>query len=70
MRDIGESVSAQHATDKLERRQCFVAIVQNSQFLACQGLPLRGDKDETDSNSLQLLKRLMLLMMIQESLSG
>ena len=56
MRDIGESLSAQHARDKLERRQCFMTIIQNLQFLARQGLPLRGDGDETDSNSMQLLK--------------
>ena len=56
MPDIGESLSAQHARDKLERCQCFMTIIQNLQFLAHQGLPLRGDGDETDSNSMQLLK--------------
>lgn len=56
MGDIGESLSAQLAKDKLERRQCFMAIIQNLRFLARQGLPLRGDGDETDSNSIQLLK--------------
>ena len=55
-RDIGESLSAQHAQDKLERRQCFLKLLSNVKFLARQALPLRGAGDESDSNYMQLLK--------------
>ncbi len=34
----------------------FLKILSNVQFLARQGLPLRGDGEETDSNFTQLLK--------------
>ena len=56
MRDVGESLSTQHAKEKLERRKCFLKILQNVRFLARQGLPLRGDGKEEDSNFKQLLK--------------
>ena len=56
MRDIGESLSAQHAQDKLDRRQCFLKLLSNVRFLARQALPLRGVGDETDSNYMQLFK--------------
>ncbi len=36
--------------------QCLLKILSNVQFLARQGLPLRGDGEETDSNFTQLLK--------------
>ena len=55
-RDIGDSLSTQTADQKRERRQCFLKILSNVKFLARQGLPLRGDGDETDSNFVQLLK--------------
>ena len=55
-RDIGECLSAQHAREKLERRQCFLKLLSNVRFLARQALPLRGDGDESDSNYIQLLK--------------
>ena len=31
-------------------------ILQNIRFLARQGLPLRGDADDADSNFIQLLR--------------
>ena len=55
-RDIGESLFTQHAKEKLVRRQCFLKLLSNLRFLARQGLPLRGDGDESDSNFTQLLK--------------
>lgn len=55
-RDIAESMSAQVAVERLDRRQCFLKILSNMRFLARQGLPLRGHGDETDSNFLQLMK--------------
>lgn len=56
MGDVQEMLSAQCAKDKLERRQHLMKILENIKFLARQGLPLRGDGDECDSNFIQLLK--------------
>ena len=55
MKDVGECLSSQHAKEKSERRQLFMKILQNIAFLAYQGLPLRGDGSEDDSNYIQLL---------------
>ena len=55
-RDVGETLSAQHQQEKMERRQCLLKILSNVKFLARQGLPLRGHGDEGDSNFHQLLK--------------
>ena len=55
MKDVGECLSSQHAKEKSERRQLFMKILQNIAFLAHQGLPLRGDGSEDDSNYIQLL---------------
>ena len=54
--DIGESLSSQHAQEKLERQKCFLKLLSNVRFLARQALPLQGDGDESDSNYIQLLK--------------
>lgn len=54
--DVAETLSAQHRSEKLERRQCFLKILSNIRFLGHQGLPLRGHGNESDSNFLQLLK--------------
>ncbi len=53
--DVGESLSVQHAQEKLERRQCFLKLLSNVRFFARQALPFRGDGDESDSNYHQLL---------------
>ena len=55
-RDIGETLSSQLAKEKLERRQCFLKLISSIKFLARQGLPIRGDGDESNSNYMQLLK--------------
>ena len=55
MKDVGECLSSQHAKEKSERRQLFMKILQNIAFLAHQGLPLRGDGSEDNSNYIQLL---------------
>ena len=55
MKDVGECLSSQHAKEKSERRQLFMKILQNIAFLAHQGLTLRGDGSEDDSNYIQLL---------------
>ena len=37
--------------------RCLVKIVETLQFLAIQGLALRGDNSDDDSNFIQTLKR-------------
>ena len=55
-RDIGETLSQQHRYEKQNNRQCFLKILSNIKFLSRQGLPFRGNGDESDSNFLQLIK--------------
>ena len=40
--DIGEVLSTAHAHGKSTNRKIFLKILQNIQFLACQGIALRG----------------------------
>ena len=54
-RDIEEQLSQQHAVQKVKNRQVLYQILSAVQYLGRQGLPLRGDNDETDSNFKQLL---------------
>jgi hypothetical protein len=54
--DVGDMLSREHAREKSENRQCFLRILSNIRFLSRQGLALRGDGDESDSNFVQLLK--------------
>ena len=54
-RDIGEQLSQQHAAQKVKNRQVLYQILSIIQYLCRQGLPLREDNDETDSNFKQLL---------------
>ena len=54
--DIGNMMSTQHADSKKLNRECLLKILSNLQFLARQGIPIRGDGDEADSNFIQLLK--------------
>ena len=54
--NVGEYLSKEHQHEKQERRQCLLKIHSNIQFLARQGLPLRGHGSGMDSNFLQLLK--------------
>ena len=54
-RDIGEMLSTAHAEGKEISGQCLVTIAENIRFLARQ-----GDKDEKDSNFIQLLHLLAI----------
>jgi len=54
--DVGEMLSSQHAHQKKQNRECLLKIISNLKFLARQGLPLRGDGSEADSNFMQLMK--------------
>ena len=53
--DVVEMLSSQHAEEKKENRQYFMHAISTIRFLACQGLSLRGNGDEKDSNFLHLL---------------
>lgn len=54
--DIGDMLSKQHADMKKFNRECLLKVLSNLQFLARQGIAIRGDGDEVDSNFIQLLK--------------
>ena len=49
-------ISQQHAVEKEKNRKILLHILSSIRFLARQGLPLQGDKDEEDSNFMQVLK--------------
>ncbi len=53
--DIGEQLSRQHVQEKEKNRRMLQKIISCIRFLARQGLPLRGDGDEQNSNFLALL---------------
>ncbi len=55
-RDIGETLSRQHAKEKEGNRKLLLKILSNIRFLARQGLAFRGDGSECDGNFSQLLK--------------
>ena len=54
--DIGEQLSQQHQREKEQNRKMLMKIVSSLKYLARQGLPIRGDGNEIDSNFTQLLK--------------
>ena len=53
--DVGELLSTTHANEKESNRRYLLKVAQIVQYLARQGLALRGDGNETDSNFTQLL---------------
>ena len=55
VQDIGEVLSTAHAHGKSTNRKVLLKILQNVQFLARQGIALRGH-DDKESNFLQLFK--------------
>ena len=55
-RDVAEMVVSEHAKEKEHNRQMLLLILKCIRFLGCQGLALRGDSDEKDSNFMQTLK--------------
>ena len=54
--DVTEMLSSQLAVQKKDNRECLLKIIDNLKCLARQGLPFRGDADESDSNFLQLMR--------------
>ncbi|XP_056003508.1 zinc finger MYM-type protein 1-like [Ostrea edulis] len=55
-KDVGEMLSVSHANDKKVNRQCLLKVLSSIRFIARQGLALRGDGDDSESNYIQLLK--------------
>lgn len=55
-RNIGDMLSTQYANQRRSNTQALVQIFSCIQFLCRQGLPLRGDEDESDGNLQQILK--------------
>ena len=53
--DIGDMLNKQAVTEKQENREYLLKVLSTVRFLARQGLALRGDGDERDSNIHQLL---------------
>ena len=49
-KDCGEMLSSEHAKEKAENQQILYKILTNVRYLAREGLPLRGDGTEDDSN--------------------
>ena len=45
-----------HKAKMKENRQCLIKIIGSLQYLGRQGLALRGDQSDEDSNFIQLLK--------------
>ena len=43
-----------HSKEKRDNRECLLKILSSVRLLARQGLALRGDGDESDSNYIQL----------------
>ena len=54
--DIGEQLSEQYSKEKENNRVMLIKILSCVQLLARQGIPIRGDGDDSESNFIQLLK--------------
>ena len=54
-RDVGELLSSAHAKEKAANRKNLMCVAECLRYLARQGLAIRGDGSEVDSNFHQLL---------------
>ena len=52
--DIGEMCDQGHQEEKKNNRKMFIQILESLKFLARQGLALRGSKNDSESNFIQL----------------
>ena len=53
--DAGTMLSRQYADEIRNNRKCFLKVMAAAQYLARQGIALRGDGDNSDSIFIQLL---------------
>ena len=56
VKDVGELLSAEHEDEKALNRKMLLLLLQNIGFLSRQGLPLRGEGDESGGNFIQLFR--------------
>ena len=54
-KDVGESLTQQHKEEKKQNRASLLKILSSLKYLARQGLAMRGDGSDEDSNFKQLL---------------
>ena len=54
--DISEMLSSSLLHERIKNRQCMIAVATSLLFLARQGLPIRGDGNDSDANFMQLLQ--------------
>ena len=54
--DIQEMTSEKIKSNMHENRKCLIKIIETMQFLGRQGLALRGEESDKNSNFMQLLK--------------
>ena len=54
--DVGDTLNAAAISEKEKNREYLLKVLSSVRFLARQGLALRGDGDEQDSNLMQLLQ--------------
>ena len=54
-KDVGEQLSSNHAKEKEANRKYLRQVLENVRFLGRQGLALRGDDNEKNSNFMQVL---------------
>ena len=59
--DVSELISTEHKRQKTNNRQVLLQVLQNIQFLSCQGLVFRNDNDS--GNFDQLLKKVNKLIL-------
>ena len=55
-KDVSELLVTQLAKEKEHNRRMFLKIVSSIRFLSRQGMAFRGDRNDEDSNFLQLLQ--------------
>ena len=55
-KDVSELLVTQLAKEKEHNGRMFLKIVSSIQFLSRQGMAFRGDRNDEDSNFLQLLQ--------------
>ena len=53
--DVVEMINENTNANRALSRRCFITILESLQYLARQGIPLRGHGDDSDSNFIQLL---------------
>ena len=56
--NVGEMLDQQAASNRNQNQEYLLRLLSSVRFLACQGLPLRGDGDHEESSNLHQLRTL------------